>query len=151
MRPQEPIPMCSCGHPMSGHLKSTGACFISGCACGWEIVDGEKREPSVHKATPEPVQKAPRPQKTPSHEYYFPNKPCFYCGGEAQSVDHLVPKCRGGRRTKKNLVPACHRCNGMKGSLSVQEFLAHCERVVQTARSKVIQDGGRLWGIKASA
>ena len=39
----EPIQMCpSCPHPQSGHLKSSGACFIQDCMCGWEMKNGQK-------------------------------------------------------------------------------------------------------------
>lgn len=52
---------------------------------------------------------------------------CWYCGitltPEIATVDHRIPICRGGRRTKHNVVPACHRCNCMKGRKTEEEFL----------------------------
>jgi 5-methylcytosine-specific restriction endonuclease McrA len=41
---------------------------------------------------------------------------CAYCGEHAQSLDHVIPKHRGGQTVIENLVPACLRCNGSKGS-----------------------------------
>lgn len=40
---------------------------------------------------------------------------CAYCGSPANSLDHVIPKFRGGRTVRSNLVPACH-CNHRKGS-----------------------------------
>jgi 5-methylcytosine-specific restriction endonuclease McrA len=39
---------------------------------------------------------------------------CQYCGGYAETVDHLVPRSRGGGHTWENVVAACKRCNGKK-------------------------------------
>ena len=41
---------------------------------------------------------------------------CAYCGEHAESLDHVVPRHRGGQTVIENLVPACLRCNGTKGS-----------------------------------
>jgi hypothetical protein len=41
---------------------------------------------------------------------------CHYCGGEAESVDHVVPRSAGGPNLAWNRVPACHPCNGLKQS-----------------------------------
>ena len=39
---------------------------------------------------------------------------CQYCGGPAETVDHVVPRSRGGAHTWENVVAACKRCNGRK-------------------------------------
>ncbi len=39
---------------------------------------------------------------------------CQYCGAPAETVDHIVPRCRGGDHTWENVVAACRRCNGKK-------------------------------------
>lgn len=36
---------------------------------------------------------------------------CQYCGGHADSVDHVVPRSRGGRHTWENVAAACRPCN----------------------------------------
>ena len=36
---------------------------------------------------------------------------CQYCGAQADSIDHVVPKSRGGRHVWDNVVAACRRCN----------------------------------------
>src|SRR5258705_11379398 len=56
----------------------------------------------------------------------FKNKAecCYYClratdllrqQGIYMTVDHVLPKCRGGTNEWENLVTACERCNNMKG------------------------------------
>lgn len=39
---------------------------------------------------------------------------CHYCGRIAQSVDHIIPKSKGGPKSRWNEVPACLACNGAK-------------------------------------
>jgi 5-methylcytosine-specific restriction endonuclease McrA len=46
---------------------------------------------------------------------------CLYCGGRADTVDHVLPRCRGGGDTWFNLVAACQPCNGLKGDRTPQE------------------------------
>lgn len=40
---------------------------------------------------------------------------CAYCAGPATSIDHVVPVSQGGTHDRRNLVPACARCNSLKG------------------------------------
>ena len=46
---------------------------------------------------------------------------CAYCAGRADTVDHVLPRCRGGGDTWFNLVAACQPCNGRKGDRTPQE------------------------------
>ena len=39
---------------------------------------------------------------------------CQYCGREAESLDHVIPRSRGGSHTWDNVVAACRRCNTRK-------------------------------------
>jgi 5-methylcytosine-specific restriction endonuclease McrA len=39
---------------------------------------------------------------------------CQYCGARADSIDHVVPRSRGGTHTWENVVAACRRCNTRK-------------------------------------
>jgi 5-methylcytosine-specific restriction endonuclease McrA len=40
---------------------------------------------------------------------------CCYCGKSANTIDHVLPRSRGGRDTWDNLVACCLRCNNVKG------------------------------------
>jgi 5-methylcytosine-specific restriction endonuclease McrA len=46
---------------------------------------------------------------------------CVYCAGPADTVDHLLPRSRGGGDTWFNLVAACQPCNGRKGNRTPHE------------------------------
>ena len=46
---------------------------------------------------------------------------CAYCGGKAETVDHVVPRSRGGRSTWQNLVAACRPCNQRKADRTPEE------------------------------
>ena len=39
---------------------------------------------------------------------------CQYCGSTAESIDHVVPRSRGGLHVWDNVVAACRRCNTRK-------------------------------------
>jgi len=44
------------------------------------------------------------------------NFTCQYCGCETDlSLDHVIPKSKGGRSNWSNLVTACKKCNALKG------------------------------------
>lgn len=36
---------------------------------------------------------------------------CQYCGDIAESIDHVMPRSRGGQHEWDNVVAACRRCN----------------------------------------
>jgi len=46
---------------------------------------------------------------------------CAYCAGPATTVDHVLPRSRGGRDAWENLVACCVRCNGTKGDRTPEE------------------------------
>ncbi len=39
---------------------------------------------------------------------------CAYCGASAATIDHVLPRSRGGRNTWVNTVAACGACNNRK-------------------------------------
>ena len=47
---------------------------------------------------------------------------CAYCKRNANTVDHVQPKSRGGRDTWDNLVACCLRCNNIKGDKTLHEI-----------------------------
>lgn len=54
------------------------------------------------------------------------NGRCAYCGCRfiqtQMTIDHVVPRSRGGNSLRPNLLPCCPTCNASKGTLSVEEF-----------------------------
>lgn len=75
---------------------------------------------------------------------------CQYCGltpgRTALTIDHVVPRSRGGPKRWENLVAACARCNRRKGGRSPEEAgmrllsLPHSPRFIVLA--VVSHDGG---------
>ena len=47
---------------------------------------------------------------------------CVYCGAAATSLDHVVPRSRGGQHSWDNVVSACGRCNHIKADRGVAEL-----------------------------
>lgn len=48
---------------------------------------------------------------------------CAYCGGTYMlSVDHKIPRSRGGGDTSDNLHIVCKTCNSMKRNRTPEEF-----------------------------
>lgn len=47
---------------------------------------------------------------------------CAYCGGNADTVDHVQPRSRGGRHEWTNVVAACVRCNHRKADRTLREL-----------------------------
>jgi len=41
---------------------------------------------------------------------------CIYCGENADQVDHVIARARGGNNDESNLVASCKRCNTLKGA-----------------------------------
>ena len=52
---------------------------------------------------------------------------CFYCQAEANTVDHLIARVKGGDDSLDNLVACCNRCNVRKGSRAMGVFLGRSD------------------------
>lgn len=68
---------------------------------------------------------------------------CVYCGATATSLDHVVPRSRGGKHTWENVVAACRRCNHTKADRSLADLGWH----LHTAPG---QPNGAVWRILGS-
>ena len=47
---------------------------------------------------------------------------CVYCDSPATSLDHVVPRSRGGLHVWENVVSACRRCNHVKADRDVSDL-----------------------------
>ncbi len=54
---------------------------------------------------------------------------CVYCHkrvkAEALTLDHVIPKSRGGTDKMKNLVTACLECNSKKGAMDPKTWVTY--------------------------
>jgi 5-methylcytosine-specific restriction endonuclease McrA len=47
---------------------------------------------------------------------------CQYCGAtKSLTIDHVLPKSKGGKTNWQNLITACHRCNTQKGDRTPEQ------------------------------
>ena len=55
---------------------------------------------------------------------------CQYCGKRSRdlTLDHIIPRSRGGQSTWENLVACCRACNGRKGNRLPKEVGMHLVR-----------------------
>ena len=56
----------------------------------------------------------PRPSR--HHIFERDRSLCQYCGEPATTLDHIVPRSRGGQTTWENVVCCCSACNRKKGA-----------------------------------
>lgn len=69
------------------------------------------------------------------------NHECAYCGRRASTVDHVLPKSRGGADGWMSTVAACSRCNGIKADRTPEEAgmpLRYQPRIVTSRDSLVV-------------
>lgn len=48
---------------------------------------------------------------------------CHFCGEYGDTIDHLLPRAKGGHTTPDNCVCACNLCNQTKADRDVEEFM----------------------------
>jgi hypothetical protein len=52
---------------------------------------------------------------------------CYFCGQQGDTIDHLLPRAKGGHTTPINCVCACQVCNQSKADRSVEDFMNSLE------------------------
>lgn len=78
------------------------------------------RQPKPKAASP--VKWAPDKSKR-SRIYERDGHRCHYCGSNQRlSLDHIIPRSKGGTHEDENLVTCCKSCNSAKGIKSYDEF-----------------------------
>ncbi|WP_240951484.1 HNH endonuclease [Caldanaerobacter subterraneus] len=76
------------------------------------------------------------------------NYRCYYCGrrvkdyfpeimgnnlpGDAATVDHIIPRSKGGKDIEGNLITACKRCNNLLGNFegTLKEKKAYVQSIL---------------------
>ncbi|WP_435874097.1 HNH endonuclease [Paenibacillus vandeheii] len=74
------------------------------------------------------------------------NYTCYFCGSYGDTIDHLLPRAKGGHTTPLNCVCACNLCNQSKAAMDAEEFMrsgipewnaAHQEELNELAMQEV--------------
>jgi 5-methylcytosine-specific restriction endonuclease McrA len=68
---------------------------------------------------------------------------CAYCGHGAATVDHVLPRSRGGPDAWENLVACCVRCNNLKGDRTPEEMGWTLRALPRTPR-------GHAWALRGN-
>ena len=85
---------------------------------GWSYVKPKKRK--VKKKCLEFPNCCDRHMNGPAEvAHALRGKSCVYCGDQATTKDHTVPRSRGGRKT----VPCCRPCNSVKGDMDYDDWM----------------------------
>ena len=69
---------------------------------------------------------------------------CQYCNEYGDTIDHIMPKSRGGLNTWGNMCVACKPCNGKKSDNTPEEVgykRPHIPRTFLPKKSRRIQEG----------
>jgi 5-methylcytosine-specific restriction endonuclease McrA len=87
-----------------------------------------------------PFSKIMSQKPTRSMIYERDEHTCQYCGAKKNlSIDHVIPRCRGGEDTWENLVVACSSCNVKKGSTPLEQTGMKLMKTPRPMQDKVIR------------
>ncbi len=97
------------------------------------------RAPSVIRLQHHVRRPRPRVKLTRREVFVRDRHTCQYCGGQTKdlTLDHVVPRHRGGGHTWENLVTACKACNHRKGGKTLDEARLRLQRPPYEPRSDV--------------
>jgi hypothetical protein len=48
---------------------------------------------------------------------------CYFCGAPGDTIDHMLPRAKGGHTTPDNCVCACNACNQSKADQDIHRFM----------------------------
>lgn len=75
-------------------------------------------------------------------------RPCYYCDESVTvftaTVDHLIPRSKGGASVDPNLVLSCKPCNGWKGNRTVAEFVRFVRDIASGPSARWLKRNGEL-------
>ena len=121
-----------CGHSSVVH-RLNGTCHAANCICGWsKDLNGALYVKSTGEYAGEVSRRPGRNNGAkvgPSRRQGLLKIPCYFCGGKAESIDHFIPRAKGGTSAKDNLVSACCACNNMKSDKTYEELLEFCRQI----------------------
>ena len=70
------------------------------------------------------------------------DKVCVYCGCTEElylTIDHKVPKAKGGGNTQKNMQWCCILCNQIKGDVTESDFIEVMDSLRVLHRKGLVQ------------
>ncbi len=96
--------------------------FLAQFLASWHLDMGLIEQMTQTEAAVAPVEEVSEEESVsvPPHLY---GVSCAYCGEQAESIDHIVPRAFGGPDHESNYVASCLYCNQLKGHDTFQQFL----------------------------
>ena len=89
---------------------------------------------------PLPLSRTAKEKPTKAAIYRRDNQTCQYCGSTRNlTIDHLIPRCRGGSDSWENLLLACSKCNTVKGHKPPEQVGLKLRRKPRPPLPKVIE------------
>jgi 5-methylcytosine-specific restriction endonuclease McrA len=148
----EPVTICSARRALTLVMK--GAAIVE------EVSAFTIRTPRITIPVPSVVRlrtyrKVPRVKRSVSRKGILLRdlSRCQYCCGRFEprelTLDHVVPRSRGGASSWENLVAACFRCNNRKGSRTPEEAGMQLMRAPRPigihAKHRLLGGDERVW------
>lgn len=85
-----------------------------------------------------PISKIMSEKPSRSMIYTRDENKCQYCGSTRNlTIDHVIPKCKGGKNTYSNLVVACNSCNTKKGNKLLEQTDMKLIKKPRAPKSKI--------------
>lgn len=96
--------------------------FLAQFLASWHLDMGLIEQMTQTEVAVAPVEEISEEESVsvPPHLY---GVSCAYCGEQAESIDHIVPRAFGGPDHESNYVASCLYCNQLKGHDTFQQFL----------------------------
>lgn len=115
----EPLNLCSWKRAMVLLMKGKAEQLEHNC----KLINNKIESPTVIRLlyyVVVPYKAIPLTRKNIIHR---DNYVCQYCGKRNQNltIDHIIPRSRGGKNQWDNVVTACIKCNNLKGNKTPQE------------------------------
>lgn len=87
-----------------------------------------------------PLSRTAREKPTKAAIYRRDNNTCQYCGSTRNlTIDHVIPRCKGGGDQWENVALACSACNTRKGSKTPEQVGLKLRRKPRPPLPKVVE------------
>ncbi len=71
---------------------------------------------------------------------------CQYCGNRKQlTIDHVIPRSKGGKHTWDNVVTACATCNGRKGDRTPEQAGMKLQQLPKAPVHPTVTFADQVW------